>query len=102
MPDLTEYRAEIDRLDAQIVDALVARFKVVEAIGAFKAQHNISVVQPERAEHVKARVAARAAAQGLDGQLLRQIYDLIIEHAHVIEVPETGTHGADTLHKPVT
>jgi chorismate mutase len=85
MKTLEDYRAEIDVLDEQIVRLLVDRFKIVDAVGELKAREGIAVVQGARAEAVKDRVAAMAQAQGLDGALLRAIYTLIIDHAHVLE-----------------
>ena len=85
MKTLEDYRAQIDVLDEQIVKLLVDRFKVVHAVGELKAREGIEVVQSTRAQAVKDRVAGMAEAQGLDGDLLRAIYTLIIDHAHVVE-----------------
>lgn len=85
MKTLQDYRAEIDVLDEKIVKLLAERFEIVHAVGELKAREGIEVVQTKRAEEVKDRVAAMAEAQGLDGGLLRAIYTLIIDHAHVVE-----------------
>ncbi|MBU6235515.1 MAG: chorismate mutase [Alphaproteobacteria bacterium] len=85
MEKLKEYRAKIDELDEKIISLIVERFGVVRAVGKWKAENNVPVVQSARAEEVKARAAALASAKGLDGQLLRDIYTLIIDHAHVVE-----------------
>lgn len=85
MESLKPHRAEIDKLDDQIVKLLIERFKVVRAVAELKARENIAVVQGARAEEVKSRVAAMAETGGLDGGLLRNIYTLMIDHAHVIE-----------------
>lgn len=85
MKTLEDFRRDIDVLDEQIVDLLVKRFGVVHAVGELKAREGIAVVQSVRAEAVKDRVAALAQAQGLDGDLLRAIYTLMIDHAHVLE-----------------
>ncbi len=85
LKSLEEYRADIDRLDNAIVDLLVERFQIVASVGRLKARDGIAVVQSARAEQVKERVAAMASAKGLDGDLLRDIYTLMIDHAHVLE-----------------
>lgn len=85
MESLKPYRDQIDALDEQIVKLLIERFKVVRAVAELKARENIAVVQSNRAEEVKSRVAAMAEQGGLDGALLRNIYTLMIDHAHVIE-----------------
>lgn len=85
MENLKPYRDQIDVLDEQIVKLLVERFKIVRAVAELKAREDIAVVQSDRAEQVKSRVAAMAEAGGLDGALLRNIYTLMIDQAHVIE-----------------
>jgi len=85
MEILKDSRAKIDAIDEQLVTLLVERFKIVHDVGLIKASKNIPVVQSERAEAVKNRVAAMADAKGLDGTLLRAIYTLIIDHAHTLE-----------------
>ncbi|MCB1537697.1 MAG: chorismate mutase [Rhodospirillales bacterium] len=82
---LDTYRAQIDALDERIVALLCERFGIVRAVGEWKARHGLPVVQSARAEQVKARVAALAAKQGLDGELLRDLYTRIIDHAHILE-----------------
>lgn len=85
MGSLNQYRKDIDQLDSQIVDLLVKRFGIVDAVGLLKAQEGIAVVQSARAQEVLDRVAALAEERGLDGNLLRAIYTLMIDHAHVVE-----------------
>ncbi len=85
MKTLAEYRADIDRLDENIVRLLVERFHIVDAVGQLKAREGLPVVQSQRAEEVKDRVARLASEQGLDGGLLRAIYTLLIDHAHILE-----------------
>lgn len=85
MKTLEDYRRDIDALDEKIVSLLAERFAVVHAVGELKAREGLSVVQAQRAQAVKDRVAALAQSQGLDGDLLRAIYTLVIDHAHVLE-----------------
>jgi len=85
MEALKNQRARIDALDDRIVDLLVERFAIVREVGEIKKAQGIVVVQSHRVEEVKDRVAARAEAAGLEGSLLKAIYTLLIDHAHVIE-----------------
>lgn len=80
-----EHRQRIDALDEQIVSALAERFDIVREVGNIKAEKNIPVVQSVRAESVKQRAARLAEEKGLDATLVRHIYTLMIDHAHVIE-----------------
>jgi chorismate mutase len=49
---LQAYRAEIDKLDAQLIQVLGERMKVVNAVGRYKASHNLPVLQSKRFEEI--------------------------------------------------
>ena len=85
MEILEDYREQIDALDEQIIDLLAKRFDIVQAVGHLKTKENLSVVQPERAEEVKRRAADMAASKGLDPQFIWTLYEMMIDHAHVVE-----------------
>jgi chorismate mutase-like protein len=85
MEILKESRAQIDVIDEQIVNLLVTRYDIVKQVASIKIEHNLQAVQSDRVEQVKNRVEKMATEKGLDGALLRAIYTLIIDHAHVIE-----------------
>ncbi len=82
---LEEYRRQIDTLDIEFIDVLARRIAVVRAVGHLKAQTGLNVVQPARAQLVKDRAAAMGKEKGLDEEFVRAIYDMMIEHAHVLE-----------------
>ncbi len=82
---LEEYRKEIDALDIELIDVLSRRIEVVRKVGELKAGTDISVVQPTRAQAVKDRAAEMGVSKGLDEAFIRQIYDAMIDYAHVLE-----------------
>lgn len=59
MPDLNDYRAEIDRIDAQISQLYEQRMSVVEGVTAYKRAHGMPVLQPSREAQVLDKAAAR-------------------------------------------
>lgn len=85
MKELGEYRKEIDTLDDQIINLLARRFEIVRAVGRLKARNNIPVVQSARVVEVINRAAALAARQNLDPDLVRHLYQIMIDHAHTLE-----------------
>lgn len=85
VPELEEFRTKIDALDIELIDVLARRFAVVKAVGHFKSGTDISVVQPARAQAVKDRAAEMGAEKGLDPGFVRRLYDMMIDHAHVLE-----------------
>lgn len=72
-------RAEIDRLDASLVDILAARMSVVDKIGEYKKSANITVLQTGRWNTVLETVSRLAAEKGLDPHYVERIFKIIHE-----------------------
>ena len=85
MSSLDTLRAELEAIDAELVEALARRFRAVMKIAAVKAGEGIPVVLPDRIALVLDRVAGLAQAQGLDPEMTRRLYQLIIDEAIAIE-----------------
>lgn len=85
MEALKPYRAKIDALDDAIVDLLAERFSVVLDVAHIKAEQNIPVVIEDRVNEVRERCAARAAEKGMDEELTRRLYTLIIDYSCDLE-----------------
>ena len=72
-------RSHIDTLDAQMIDCLAQRMEISRQIGALKRENGISIVQPARWGRVMQDALERAAASGLDQELVNKIFKLIHE-----------------------
>ena len=81
---LQRYRESIDNIDAALVFMLAERFKVTQAVGAYKAQSGLPAADPGREENQVARLRALAASANLDPdfteKFLRFIIDEVIRH----------------------
>lgn len=87
---LKPFRDEIDRLDHDIVELIGKRFQVVHDVGVTKAKHKLSPVQPARMDAVLDRVGALATQNNLDPAFIRNLYCMMIDHAHSLEFEITG------------
>lgn len=85
MEILKPYRRRIDELDDRIVDLLVERAGIIREVGHLKSRENIPAVLQDRVDEVRERAAARAAAKGLDADLVRSLYSLLIEYSCDLE-----------------
>ena len=85
MTSLDDLRAELEGIDAELVEVMARRFRAVLAIAGVKAAEGIPVVVPERIAEVQERVAAVAEQHGLDPALAQRIYRYIIEEAIDLE-----------------
>jgi chorismate mutase len=85
MNSLDDFRKEIDRIDAALLDALGRRLAICAEVAHFKRAQGIPMMQPSRVEAVKDRVAALAAAHGLRPEFVRELYGQIIAEACRLE-----------------
>ena len=87
-PQLAEYRASIDNIDAALVHLLAERFKITKAVGRYKAAADLPAADPERERVQIDRLRALAEESGLDPvfseQFLRFIVAEVIQHHHRI------------------
>lgn len=85
MERLAELRSILDRLDAELLEVLAARFDVCREVAAYKATAQIPMMQPARVAEVKRRAAENGQARGIDGSFMAALYELIIAEACRIE-----------------
>ncbi|MCM2343054.1 MAG: chorismate mutase [Alphaproteobacteria bacterium] len=85
MEVMKPYRRRIDILDDKIIDLLVERIGIIREVGHFKYDNDIPAVLPDRVIEVRERAAERAAAKGLDPELIRQLYTIIINYSCNLE-----------------
>lgn len=83
--ELGALRAELDRLDCELLDALSARLDCCGRIAQHKREHRVPMMQPHRIGVVQQRAARYADVSGLDRTFLRRLYELIIEEACRVE-----------------
>ena len=81
---LTRFRERIDNIDAALVFMLAERFKITQAVGAYKAEHGLPPADPDREERQIERLRRLAAEAKLDPEFsekfLRFIIDEVIRH----------------------
>ena len=85
MEVMKPFRRRIDAIDDQIIDLLVSRIEIIREVGDFKFQNGIPAVLPDRVIEVRERAAERAAAKGLDPELIRQLYTILINYSCDLE-----------------
>ncbi|MEB3207904.1 MAG: chorismate mutase [Synechococcus sp.] len=85
MEILKPYRKKIDDLDDRIVDLLVARTEIIREVALLKHHEKIPAVLQDRVDEVRERAAARAAARGLDPDLVRRLYAELIDYSCNLE-----------------
>src|SRR2546421_481962 len=85
-PKLDPLRRQIDDLDAQIVDLLNARARVVVEVGKIKQQHNFPIYAPDREKAVLEKVR-RLNKGPLPDRCLDAVYRELMSGSFALEKP---------------
>lgn len=78
---LEQLRKRIDKIDLDIVDLLSARMQVVEEIGLYKKENDITVLQIERWKEILKSTIAQAENAEMNVEFVKQVYQLIHEES---------------------
>ena len=86
---LDAYRQSIDNIDAAMIHILAERFRITQAVGAYKAEHGLPPSDPAREDRQIARLRALAADARLDPEFsekfLRFIIQEVIRHHEIAQ-----------------
>lgn len=87
---MTEVRAGVDALDAELVALLVRRFGYMDAAARIKTARG-TVRDESRKAEVLAHVARLGAAAGLDAGRLTAVWDVLVEQSIAHELAQWDT-----------
>ena len=79
--ELDELRRQIDILDNQLLEILRDRMKVSEAIGRYKWEHNITILQSQRYDEIMNNRNKQAVSKGLNPEFTTKIFESIHEES---------------------
>lgn len=81
---LAAYRKSIDNIDAALIHILAERFRITQAVGAYKAQAALPPADPAREKAQIARLRTLAEEAELDPEFsekfIRFVIDEVIRH----------------------
>jgi chorismate mutase / prephenate dehydratase len=97
---LAPLRAELDRMDAQLVGLVAKRLETVRKIVAAKSSRTGAIRDAAREREVLNRVETEARAQGISGPLIRRIFTEIISHSVSMQATTlSGTGSGETAER---
>lgn len=77
--NIDELRARIDEIDSELLDTLAKRMEVINEIGKYKKQNNITILQQGRWEKILEKVFAKGNERGLDDEFVEKVFKAIHE-----------------------
>ena len=78
-PELTRLRDSIDNIDAALIHLLAERFKCTQAVGHYKAAHDLPPADPAREAAQIARLRALAADAKLDPDFAEKFLAFVVK-----------------------
>ena len=78
-PILAGYRKSIDNIDAALIHMLAERFRITQAVGAYKARAKMAPADPAREQRQIARLRALAEDADLDPEFSEKFIRFVIE-----------------------
>ncbi len=75
---LEPFRRRLDVIDDEIAKLLGERLQICREVAAYKSEHGIPMMQPERVKLVRERYLARGAEHELPQEFSSDLFDLLI------------------------
>jgi chorismate mutase len=95
-PDLLRLRNSIDNIDAALIHLLAERFKCTQAVGEYKATHNLPAADPAREADQIARLRQLATDARLDPDFAEKFLNFIVKEVirhHEAIRADRGSHA---------
>ena len=74
---LEEYRSEIDKLDAELIEILARRFEIIADIGNYKLHNNITIYQTKRWSNILKDRIENGKKHGINDEFLKKVLQLV-------------------------
>lgn len=95
---LEEYRSEIDKLDAEMIEILARRLDIIDAVGKYKKENNITILQLKRWSNILKERLENGKNLGVDSDFLIKVLELVHKEsiARQTRIYKDGSTGSPT------
>jgi chorismate mutase len=91
-PELEALRADIDRIDREILSLIAERVRVVLRVGDIKRERGMKVYDPERERALLERLT-RLAPAPLDATTVRGVFERLVDESRRLEQHHMNAAG---------
>jgi len=74
---LEQLRSVIDDLDEELINKFASRMEIIEKIGTYKSENNVTILQLERWEKILSNRTFLASKVGLSDEFIKKILELV-------------------------
>jgi chorismate mutase len=74
---LEELRTEIDKIDAELINILARRMELIDEIGKYKRNHNITILQLKRWSNIVRDRLKSGLDSGLEKEFLQKLLEVV-------------------------
>lgn len=85
MDDLNKLRENINEIDEQFLDLIAQRIEVVKAVGEYKKERGLPVIDRKREEELLQKLIQRGKKYSLDESIIRKVWKDFFEIAYELE-----------------
>lgn len=85
MQKLDRLRAEIEKMDAEIIKKIAARSAIVKQIGQAKKEAGIAVLDPARETHLLQQYQSLAQENQLDPIFIQHLFEMIFSYSRNLQ-----------------
>ena len=93
--DISELREQIDDIDRGLVELYCRRMETARAIGRYKREKGLPVLDSERERNLLNRVAEQAGKEYEQG--IRALYQLLLEQSKILQQEDSGASRSETV-----
>lgn len=79
--NLESMRKQIDECDNALLDLLARRMRICREIGAYKRDHNMTIMQTNRYSEILDKRGAQGSLCGVNARFVRELFELIHEES---------------------
>ncbi|MBI2593682.1 chorismate mutase [Candidatus Daviesbacteria bacterium] len=90
MNEITKLRAQIDKIDEELLDLIAGRVELVRQIGIEKKKDGIGVVDEDRERKILNELMLKAGEKGINPEIVKKVWKVLIDISYEIEGAKNG------------